>query len=162
MDLINYVLRFWYYFRMGYSTYLSFLLGVMNTLTVIYYLLIKNVPDLELLFPRFAIFAVPACLAGLPLAVIVGWLHFKGTMAYSSELDITVESNPYQYKYTPGYQRQVNGPLALIVLDLLTKISDDRKLLTGEEKAQATEIREKLKTLIEGGMVGVPRRRPIR
>jgi hypothetical protein len=112
------------------------------------------------MFPKFSIFALLALFVGLPLVVIVGWLHFKGTMAYSSELDITVESNPYQYKFTPGYQRQVTGPLGLIVLDLLTKISDDRKLLTDKERAEVERAREKLKILIEAEMVGFPRRRP--
>ena len=155
-------MRFWYYFRMGYSTYLSFLLGAVNTLTVIYYLLIKNVPDLEEIFPKFSIFAIPACLVGLPLAVLVGWLHFKGTMAYTSELDITVESNPYQYKLTPGWQREVFAPVYLKLLDLTTRISNDRRLLTDEEQAEVDQIRSKLRILIEGGMVGVPRRRPTR
>jgi hypothetical protein len=154
-------MRFWYYFRMGYSTYLSFLLGTVNTLTVIYYLLIKNVPDLEIMFPKFYIFALPAIFVGLPLAVIVGWLHFKGTMAYSSELDIAVESNQYAYKLTPGYLKEAFAPLYLKLLDLVTKISSDRNLLSHEEECEITEIRRKLEILIEGGMVGVPRRRPI-
>jgi len=156
----RYVMRFWYYFRMGYSTYLSFLLGVVNTLTVIYYLLIKNVPELLVLFPYFSIFVIPAVLLGLPLAVIVGWLHMKGTRAYSSELDIAVEANPYAYKLTPGWQREVVMPLYLRVLDLVAKISKDRNLLTVEEESEVRAIQKKLRILLEGGMVGTPRRRP--
>jgi len=154
-------MRFWYYFRMGYSTYLSFLLGVVNTLTVIYYLLIRNIPDLSVIFPYFSVFVIPAVLLGLPLAVIVGWLHMKGSRAYSSELDISVEANPYAYKLTPGVQKEVIMPLYLKVLDLVAKISKDKNLLTAEEESEVKEIRERLRILLEGGMVGTPRRRPI-
>jgi len=157
----RYMMRFWYYFRMGYSTYLSFLLGVVNTLTVIYYLLIRNIPDLSVIFPYFSVFVIPAVLLGLPLAVIVGWLHMKGSRAYSSELDISVEANPYAYKLTPGYQTEVVMPLYLKVIDLLAKISKDRKLLTVEEESEIRDIQKKLRILLEGGMVGTPRRRPI-
>jgi len=155
-------MRFWYYFRIGYSTYLSFILGVVNTLTVIYYLLIKNVPDLLVAFPHFYIFVLPAMLAGLPLAVVAGWLHIKGTRAYSSELDISVEANPYAYKLAPGWQKEVIMPLYLKILDLVAMISKDRNLLTAEEESEVRNIQDKLKTLLDGGMVGTPRRRQIR
>lgn len=154
-------MRFWYYFRMGYSTYLSFLLGAVNTLTVIYYLLIRNIPDLSVIFPYFSVFVIPAVLLGFPLAVIVGWLHMKGSRAYSSELDISVEANPYAYKLTPGYQTEVVMPLYLKVIDLLARISKDRKLLTVEEESEIRDIQKKLRILLGGGMVGTPRRRPI-
>ncbi|MCJ7506953.1 hypothetical protein MUP05_10890 [Candidatus Bathyarchaeota archaeon] len=157
----RYMMRFWYYFRMGYSTYLSFLLGAVNTLTVIYYLLIRNIPDLSVIFPYFSVFVIPAVLLGFPLAVIVGWLHMKGSRAYSSELDISVEANPYAYKLTPGYQTEVVMPLYLKVIDLLARISKDRKLLTVEEESEIRDIQKKLRILLGGGMVGTPRRRPI-
>ena len=136
-------------------------MGVVNTLTVIYYLLIRNIPDLSVIFPYFSVFVIPAVLLGLPLAVIVGWLHMKGSRAYSSELDISVEANPYAYKLTPGYQTEVVMPLYLKVIDLLAKISKDRKLLTVEEESEIRDIQKKLRILLEGGMVGTPRRRPI-
>ncbi|MFH0848639.1 MAG: hypothetical protein V1857_03980, partial [archaeon] len=144
MKLIKYVMRFWYYFRMGYSTYLSFLLGATNTLTVIYYLLIKNVPELQTAFPHFSVFVLPAVFLGLPLAVVVGWLHMKGTRAYSSELDISVEANPYAYKLAPGWQTEVVMPLNLKLLQLATKISKEKNLLSPKEESEMRDIEKKL------------------
>ena len=146
---------------MGYSTYLSFLLGVVNTLTVIYYLLIRNIPELQTVFPHFYIFSLPAILTGLPLAVIIGWLHIKGSQAYSSELDIGVEANPYAYKLKPGYETEVIMPLYLSLLNLIARISKDRNLLTAKEESEVSQIQQKIQILLEGGMVGTPRRRPI-
>jgi len=49
--------RAWYYFRLGYSTYLTFLLGYVSTLITVYYLAIKNMPPLFDVYPHFASFA---------------------------------------------------------------------------------------------------------
>ena len=88
----------WYYFRVGYSTYLSFLLGFATTLVTVYYLAITNIPVLEALFPHFGIFAVIALIVGVPTACIIGWFHLKGSSLWKSEIDIGVEANPYLYK----------------------------------------------------------------
>ena len=52
--------RAWYYFRLGYSTYLTFLLGYVSTLITVYYLAIKNMADLLSIFPHSALFALLA------------------------------------------------------------------------------------------------------
>lgn len=104
-DLWKFANRLWYYFRLGYGTYLTFFLGAINTLTVVYYLLIKNAPALEAGFPRFVEFAILATAIGVPLSVLVGWLHMKGSLAMTSEMDISVEANHCYYKLPPGYYR---------------------------------------------------------
>jgi len=101
----------WYYFRIGYSTYLTFLLGYVSTLVMVYYLAIKNLPILVDIFPRFVPFAIVALLVGAPLSVLIGWVHLKRSPAYSSEADIGVEANPYTYKLSPGVWREVFAPL---------------------------------------------------
>jgi len=72
-DLANprWIYRSWYYFRLGYSTHLTFLLGYVSTLVTVYYLAIKNIPSLLDVFPHFLGFAVLATILGVPLAVIV-------------------------------------------------------------------------------------------
>lgn len=102
--------------RIGYSTYLTFLLGVANTLVILYYLLIQNVTGLEAIFRHFGIFVVISVVVGVPLAVGVGWLHLKQTTALLSEIDIGVEANPYYYKLTPGHQIEVFAPINLELL----------------------------------------------
>ena len=149
--------RLWYYFRIGYSTYLTFLIGALNTLIVVYYLLIRNVPALQTVFPRFVFFAVIAVGLGVPLGVFTGWLHIKATPAWMSEVDIGVEANPYYYKLTPGVQREAYAPLYLEMLRLVKRLAEREGLLKPEEEARINELEEKMELLLKGGYVGKPR-----
>jgi len=115
----------------------------------------RNVPDLQAVFPKFLIFALPAVFIGFPLAVFIGWIHIKGSRAFSSKLDISVEANPYAYKLTLGFQEAI-VPLCSKLLQLLTKISKDKNLLTAEEESDIADIQKKPRVLIQGGMVGTP------
>ena len=64
--------RMWFYFRIGYATYLTFLLGYVSTLVTVYYLAIKNLPTLLDIFPRFVPFAFLATIIGGPLSIVLG------------------------------------------------------------------------------------------
>jgi hypothetical protein len=152
----------WYYFRVGYATYLTFLLGFVSTLITVYYLAIKNVPNLQDLFPRFVPFALLATIVGVPLSVAIGWLHLKRVPAYSSELDIGVEANPYNYKIPPGHSREVFTPFNLEMLMMMRRLLESQGLLNEEEKSRVDEIERKLRLLINGGMVGTPRSNAVR
>lgn len=151
--------RFWYYFRTGYSTYLVFLIGAANTLTVLFYLLIQSVPSLQNIFPHFTQFVFFALLIGFPAAILVGWAHLKGTPAYSSEIDIQVEANPYNYKLPPGFQKEAFAPVYLEILILLQRLADREGLLASEDKSRIDELVEKMRRLLKGGYVGTPRSR---
>ena len=159
MDVWRFVGRLWFYFRMGYSTYLTFLLGVANTLVVLSYLLIQNVPSLQVFFPQFASFVVVSLVVGVPLSVGVGWLHLKRTPAYLSEIDIGVEANPYYYKLAPGHQMEVFAPINLELLRQMRRIMKSQNLLSAEEEKRLTELEGKMETLLRGGYVGSPKRK---
>jgi hemin uptake protein HemP len=156
---IGFIARLWFYFRMGYSTYLTFLLGYVSTLITVYYLAIKNIPSLLDVFPRFVPFAILATVIGVPLSVGIGWLHLKRTPAYSSEMDIGVEANPYYYKLPPGYNREVYAPLYIELLGQVMRLLESQKLLRPEDKVRIEEIQGKLQLLKNGGLVGSPRTR---
>ena len=151
--------RMWFYFRIGYATYLTFLLGYVSTLVTVYYLAIKNLPTLLDIFPRFVPFAFLATIIGGPLSIVLGWLHLKRSPAYSSEADVYTESNPYTYKFTPGVWREAVGPLLLELLLQQKKIVQSQKLLKEEEIARMNDIETKMRILLEGGYVGAPRRK---
>jgi len=155
---LRWAYRAWYYFRLGYSTYLTFLLGYVSTLITVYYLAIKNIPDLLNIFPHFVPFAALATVAGVPSAVLIGWVHLKRSSLFSSELDVSVEANPYNYKLPPGLAIEVNTPLMLLQLRILRKLAETSNLLTDSEKAQINDLESKLLKLLEGGYVGSPRR----
>ena len=151
--------RAWFYFRMGYSTYLTFLVGYISTLITVYYLAIKNSPQLLDIFPHFLPFAVLSTVVGIPVSVGLGWMHYKRTPAFTSEMDIQVEANPYYFKLPPGYNLEVVGPVYLELLTLMKKLSSTQQLLDEQDKKRIEELEHKLSVLNEGGYVGTPRRK---
>jgi len=148
--------RGWYYFRIGYNTYLVFLLGYGSTLVTVYYLAIRNIPELQSLFQRFWLFAVLATVIGVPASVMVGWVHTKRSSLMKAEMDVAVEANPYYYKLPPAYWKDAAFPVYLKTLRLVRALSEKANLLT---KAETDELEKKLKIALEGGYLGVPRRK---
>jgi hypothetical protein len=151
--------RSWFYFRVGYNTYLTFLVGYGSTLVTVYYLAIRNVQGLQELFPRFLTFGALATAVGLPLSVAIGWIHVKRSQAWRSELDISVEANPYYYRLAPGHTTEVftpiNKEMLLAVRDLLKR----EGLIDPERSKRLDDLLEKLDLLLKGGYVGRPRAR---
>jgi hypothetical protein len=156
---LNFLGRMWYYFRVGYGTYLTFILGVANTLVVVWYLAIQNMPAIQSIFGHFVPFAIATVVVGVPLSIVIGWVHLKRSPAFRSEADIGVEANPYYYKWPPGYWMEVIGPVCLETLTELTRLLEANKLLAGDEKSRIEDLERKLKVLNQGGYVGKPRTR---
>jgi len=159
MSVSSFIYRMWYYFRVGYSTYLTFLLGFATTLVTVYYLAIKNIPQLLDIFPHFLPFAILSLVVGVPLSTFIGWYHIKGTAIWRSELDISVEANPYNYKVPAGFWKEAFTPLYLEVLRGTKKMLEKQNMLSEDDKKRIEDLEKKLQTLIEGGYVGVPRAR---
>lgn len=151
---VAYFARFWYYFRMGYATYLNFVLGYGSTLVTVYYLALKSSPALLDIFPKFVPFALAATVIGVPITVVVGWVHLKRSPAYRSEMDVGVEANPYNYKIIPGYWKEAFVPLFLELSMQVRQLSQAQNLLDADAKSRMEEIERKLQTLIDGGYVG--------
>lgn len=147
--------RAWFYFRMGYSVYLSFILAAVNVMVTVYYLAISNIEDLSSVFPDFTSWAITVILIGTPLAVFIGWMHLKRSPAYRSEMDVSVESNPYYYKLPPGYWKDALVPALLETMKLNIKLLN-KEVLTETEIKQLKELQRKLELLIDGGRLGSP------
>jgi hypothetical protein len=152
--------RAWFYFRMGYSVYLSFMMALVNVMVTVYYLAIKNIPELGSVFPDFTTWAVTVIFIGAPLGVLVGWLHLKRSPAYRSEMDVAVESNPYYYKLPPGYWKDALVPVMLETMKLNIKLLN-KESLTENEMKELKALQQKLQTLIDGGRVGSPKEMPV-
>ena len=135
--------RVWFYFRMGWSTYFAFILAAINTLTVTYFLAIDNYPSLKLIFPSFEVYIIIIVTIGIPLLISIGYAHFKRTQAFKSEIDVQIESNPYQRRNTVN--NEINLRLNLQLLKLLTKLVNKEDLDDKEDK----ELKELLSTYEE-------------
>ena len=161
MKITDLIFRAWYYFRLGYGTYLSFFVGFATFISTTYYLAIERITFLSDLFGRFYEFAVVAILIIIPTSVGIGWLHMKRTLAYSTDIEVSVEANPYNYVVVPGKEKEIYAPQLLLVLNSLQKILEKQNLLTEEEKSEFMQLRSNIGKMIEGGVIGRPRRRPI-
>ena len=129
--------RGWFYFRMGWSTYFAFILAAINTLTVTYFLAIDNYPVLNTIFPSFEIYILILVSIGTPLLIFIGYIHYKKTKAYSSEIDVLIESNPFLRRNTVNTDINLRFNLKLIDLILrLSKNTISEEELKGIEKIQ--------------------------
>jgi len=130
--------RSWYYFRMGWATYFAFIFAAVNTLTVTYFLAIERYPFLSSIFPNFLQYVVIVSAVGVPLLVVIGYIHYKRTVAFKSEIDVIMESNPYQRRNI------VNITLILQAImqtnQLLLKLSKNEKL----SETEIAEINSKI------------------
>ena len=94
-DLLS---RCWYYFRMGWGAYLSFILAAITTLTITFYLIIEDYPVLKSVFPTFEAYLTVFILIGFPIITAIGYAHFKRTKARKAEVDIELETDAYRLR----------------------------------------------------------------
>ena len=144
MGKANLGFRSWYYFRTGWSTYFAFILAAINTLTVTYFLAIENYPSLKTVFPSFEQYIIIIVSIGIPLLVTVGYTHFKRTHAFKSEVDVLIESNPYQKRNTVN--GEINLRLNLQLVSMLLKLSK-KENLSEEDTQEITKFHNEILTL---------------
>ena len=125
--------RSWYYFRMGWATYFAFIFAAINTLTVTYFLAIERYPFLSGIFPNFIQYVVIVSAVGVPLLVVIGYIHYKRTVAFKSEIDVIMESNPYQRR---------NIVNITLILQSIIQTNQLLLKLSKNEKLSETEIGE--------------------
>ena len=85
--------RGWFYFRQGWANYFTFLMAAVNTLTVTYFLAIERYPVLTAIFPNFIQYVLIVTSIGIPLLVLVGYVHWKRSSARKAEVDIFYETS---------------------------------------------------------------------
>jgi hypothetical protein len=122
--------RSWFYFRMGWSTYFAFIFAAINTLTVTYFLAIERYPELTAIFPNFIQYVLIVTIVGIPLLIIVGYVHYKRTLAYRAEVDVGLEANPYQLRNVVNNALSVE--LELRIFEMILKLSKNQKLTENE------------------------------
>jgi hypothetical protein len=127
-------------------------MAVVNVIVTVYYLAIKSIPELESLFPNFTIWAISVISIGVPLSILIGWIHLKRSPAFRSEMDVTVEANPYYYKLPPGYWKDALVPVMLETMKLNIKLLNKESLSENEIKSLKA-LQQKLEHLIEGGRI---------
>ena len=137
----NLVFRAWFFFRNGWSTYFAFIFAAINTLTVTYFLAIEKYPVLNAVFPTFTHYVIIIVVIGIPILVIIGYIHFKRSSAFRSEADIQLEVNPYWRRLLINSELMI--PLHLKLSQLIIKMNNNEKL-TKDELDEMAKIQNDL------------------
>ena len=147
--------RSWSYFRTGYSQYFAFILSLVNMLTLTYYLAVTNSSTLNSLFPSFASYAILFIIILLPILSFVGFLHMKKSLAYTSEIDVFAEAQPYNYKLPPGLWKECVTPLLLELL-IISKKSVNNEKSDDDDLKRLQALEKKFALLSDGGSLPKP------
>ena len=144
--------RGWFYFRTGWSTYFAFIVAAINTLTVTFFLAIDKYPSLSVIFPTFFHYIVIVVGIGMPMLVLVGYVHFKRSKSYRAEADIGVESNPHFRRILQN--TEILLPAYLKLTEIIVKLSENKKL-TDEELKEISKFQNQLNNHIDKREVSI-------
>ena len=133
--------RAWFYFRNGWSLYFAFIFAAINTLTVTFYLAIEKYPNLNWIFPTFFHYILVVVSIGVPLLVLVGYIHYKRSSARKAEVDISYETDAYKARTLVN--TEITIALNMKLLDIITKISKKEEI-SNQEYQELEQLREKL------------------
>ena len=140
--------RFWES-RQFYSAYIALFVAISNWITIQYRLLLENVPIFNTLFSNILAFLVVATVV-FTIASVLGGHYIHRKRQFRLEQAVAVEENPYLYKSTPGKERDLMIPLAIIQLEAIEAILKSNNILTEEKKKQVDSFREQLTSLSQG------------
>ena len=138
--------RGWFYFRTGWATYFAFIVAAVNALTVTFFLAIEKYPLLSVIFPTFFHYVVIVACVGVPVLVLVGYIHFKRSKSYRAEADIGIETNPHFRRMLQN--TEVLLPSYLKLTELMIKLSENKKL-TDKELEEVSKLQKKLNEHID-------------
>jgi len=137
----NLTFRGWFYFRTGWATYFAFIVAAVNALTVTFFLAIEKYPLLSVIFPTFFHYVVIVVSIGVPLLIIVGYVHYKRSKSFRAEQDILIETSPHIRRILQN--TEVLLPSYLKITELIIKLSDNKKL-TDKELEEVSKLQKLL------------------
>ena len=138
--------RGWFYFRTGWATYFAFIVAGINALTVTFFLAIESYPALNVIFPTFFHYIVIVAGLGVPLLVLVGYVHFKRSKSFRAEADILIETSPHIRRILQN--TEVLLPSYLKLTELIIKVSENKKL-TDKELEEVSKLQKHLSKHID-------------
>ncbi|HYU87241.1 MAG TPA: hypothetical protein VEL52_00900 [Candidatus Bathyarchaeia archaeon] len=162
MNFWKALFRAWFYFRQGYNLYLAFLIGFASNIIVLFRLGVEPNKTLLTIFPTLGIFTAVGLLVAIPVGIFAGLYHMRRTAAFAADAAVQTESNPYMYKAIPGKEREVFIPIWILTLRALSKVLDQQKTITTEDREEMEDILNKANALLEGQYVGLPKRMGVR
>ena len=144
--------RGWFYFRTGWATYFAFMVAAVNALTVTFFLAIEKYPLLSVIFPTFFHYVVIVVGVGVPVLVLVGYVHFKRSKSFRAEADIQIETSPHIRRMLQN--TEILLPIYLKLTELMVKLSENKKL-TDKEFEEVSRLQQELNEHIDKREVSI-------
>ena len=144
--------RGWFYFRTGWATYFAFIVAAINALTVTFFLAIESYPSLNVIFPTFFHYIVIVVGIGVPILILVGYVHFKKSKSFRAEADVLIETNPHIRRILQN--TEVLLPSYLKLTEIIVKLSENKKL-TDEELKEVSKLQNQLNNHINKREVSI-------
>ena len=138
--------RGWFYFRTGWATYFAFIVAAVNALTVTFFLAIDEYPSLGIIFPTFFHYVVIVSGIGVPLLIIVGYVHYKKSKSFRAEQDVLIETSPHFRRILQN--TEILLPAYLKLTEIIVKLSENKKL-TDEELKEISKFQNQLNNHID-------------
>ena len=137
----NLAFRGWFYFRTGWATYFAFVVAAINALTVTYFLAVENYPALNSIFPTFFHYVAIVGGLGVPLLILVGYIHFKKSKSFKAEQDVLIETSPHIRRILVN--TEILLPSYVKLLELVVKLSQNEKL-SDNDMNQISKLKNEL------------------
>ena len=144
--------RGWFYFRTGWTTYFAFIVAGINALTVTFFLAIEKYPLLSVILPTFFHYIVIVVSIGVPVLVIVGYVHYKRSKSFRAEADILIETSPHIRRILQN--TEVLLPSYLKLTEIIVKLSENKKL-TDKELEEVSKLQNQLSNHIDKREVSI-------
>ena len=144
--------RGWFYFRTGWATYFAFIVAAVNALTVTFFLAIEEYPSLSVIFPTFFHYVVIIVGIGVPVLILVGYIHYKKSKSFRAEQDVLIETSPHFRRMLQNTEVLLTSYLKLT--QLMTKLSENKQL-TDEELGEISNLQAELSKHIDKREVSI-------
>ena len=144
--------RGWFYFRTGWATYFAFIVAAVNALTVTFFLAIEEYPSLSVIFPTFFHYVVIVVGIGVPMLILVGYVHYKKSKSFRAEQDVLIETSPHFRRMLQNTEVLLTSYLKLT--QLMTKLSENKQL-TDEELGEISNLQAELSKHIDKREVSI-------
>ena len=138
--------RGWFYFRTGWATYFAFIVAAINALTVTFFLAIESYPSLSMIFPTFFHYIVIVVGIGVPILVLVGYVHFKRSKSFRAEADVLIETNPHIRRILQN--TEILLPSYLKLTEIIVELAENKKL-TNKELEKVSKLQKQLSNHID-------------
>lgn len=139
----SYILRGWFYYRVGQSAYISLFLGLVSFLLIGTLYLHTFFPDFH--FWQLAVLVIVPDTIG---AIGIGIVHVKKQL--NTDNFLATLQNPFLYSLLPGKEAKIGYPATLLNLKVMRRFCEVEDMMDEELRQEFDQIESRIKDLLDG------------